>query len=108
MRACCRLQQRRNLAGIICQRVKDIVLQNIVETTHSLLCVFLKINEFADLEPPPFKQSTMWRKILKWPTQFPMIVFSRGSCKPNQWINHRAQSFNTFNTTIFKGIRSCC
>ena len=62
---------------------------------HPYILVF-----FPHLEPQPFKHSTMLRKILKCLTNFPMFVLSRGSGKPNQSINHRAQSFNTLIMTI--------
>ena len=75
-------------------------MKHIVETTHKFLCIFLMIHESTDLEPQPFKHSTMLRKILKCLTNFLMIVLSKGSGKPNQLINHRAQSFNSLIMTI--------
>ena len=75
-------------------------MQHIVETTHIFLCPFLMIKESTDLEPQPFKHSTMLRKILKCLTNSPMIVLSKGSGKPNQLINHRAQCCNSLIMTI--------
>ena len=75
-------------------------MQHIAKTTHTFFCIFLMINESTDLEPQPFKHSTMLQKTLKCLTNFPMIVLSMGTGKLNQFINHQAQSFNSPVMTI--------
>ena len=80
-------------------------MRQTVKTTHIFLCIFLMTNESTDLEPQPFKHSTMVRKILKCLANFPMMVLSNGSGDSNQSINHRTQSYNGLIVTIQQGQR---